>query len=222
MLDRGLALLPLLVLTAACADASGRFRAFENRRSALDNQVGHGGETGSSSAGAGGAGEICAPPVPGVVAGLALLALETSTSPGAPILFLGQVETPELDGQTAVEYVYKALDASDRATLVGDEQRVGPYAIADDGRFDAPTDRSILPGSANAILPGVPIDSQLTLHGTICGVASFYCGTVTGTVYAPVQGPTTGQFGLTLLETADELPAQPRYCCSEEALGPEL
>lgn len=222
MLDRRLVLVPLLVLSPACADASGRFRAFEDRRSALDNQGGHAGETDTSSAGAGGAGASCTSPAPGAVSGPALLALETSTSPGVPILFLGEVESPELDGKTAVEYFYKALDASDRMTRVGDELHVGPYAIGDDGSFDAPTDRSTLPGSANAILPGVPIDSQLTLHGTICGVATFYCGTVTGTLYSPVQGPTTGQFGLTLLESADQLPTRPRYGCSEDALGPEL
>jgi hypothetical protein len=219
VLDRSFALILLLVSAPACADARGRFAAFEDRRSALDDQAGQGGE----SAGAGGSGETCAPPAPGVVRGSALLALETSTSPGSPILFVGQVETPELDGKTAVEYIYEALDASDRTTPVGDQLRVGPYAIGDDGSFDAPTGRSTLPGSANAILPGVPIDSELTLHGTICGVATFYCGTVTGTLYSPVQGPTTGQFGLTLLGSADELlPARPRYGCSEAALGPEL
>lgn len=173
-------------------------------------------------AGGSGGGLECLPPAPGVVRGLALLALETDTSPGFPILFLGQVETPELEGKTAVEYVYKALDAQDRTTQVGEQLKVGPYAIGDDGRFDAPTDRSKLPGRANAILPGVEIDSQLTLHGTICGVAEFYCGTVTGTVYFPVQGPTAGQFGLTLLGAAGEIPAQPRYGCDEDALAPEL
>lgn len=222
MLDRGFVFLPWLMMSLACADASGRFRAFEDRRAALDNSGGQGGEAATPGAGAGGEGQPCAPPAPGVVRGPALLALETATSPGYPILFLGQVETPELDGKTAVEYVYRALDAQDRVTRVGDELKVGPYAIDDDGSFDAPTDRSTLPGSANAILPGVEIDSQLTLHGTICGVAGFYCGTVTGTVYFPVQGPTTGQFGLTLLESADEIPAQPRYGCEEDALAPEL
>lgn len=214
---RLLAVLLALLTLPGCADASGRFQAFEDRRVAL------GGEGGAPSAGgAGGADDGCMPPAPGVVRGTALLALETSTALGVPILFQGEVETPELDGKTAVKYSYRALDASDRRTQVGDPLVVGPYAIGEDGRFDAPTDKSTLPGSANAILPGVPITSQLTLHGTICGVASFYCGTVTGTVFSPVQGPTTGQFGLTLLEEDDELPARPRFGCSEDALGPAL
>jgi len=64
----------------------------------------------------------------------------------------------------------------------------------------------------------VPITSALTLHGTICGVASFYCGTVTGTVSAPIAGPTTGQFGLALVADENAIPEQPRFGCNEDAL----
>jgi hypothetical protein len=211
-----LALALLAPVAAACADASGRFQAFEDRRVQVQ------GEAGTSPQGEGGAGSECQPPAPGVVQGPALLALETSTSPGAAILFFGELTTPELSGQTAVKFAYRALAIADRRTLVGDPLVVGPYAIGEDGRFDAPTDESTLPGSANAILPGVPITSQLTLHGTICGVSDFYCGAVTGTVTAPVQGPTTGHFGLTLVPSLDELPTQPRFGCAEDALAPAL
>ena len=213
-----LALLVSLSL-AGCADASGRFQAFEERRGALDGEAGAPGVAGADGAG----GEpSCAPPAPGVVHGLALLALDTATLPGVAILFLGEVETPPLDGKTAVKYSYKALDASDRRTQVGEPLVVGPYAIGEDGSFDAPTSKSTLPGSANAILPGIPITSQLTLHGTICGAASFYCGTVTGTVYEPTSGPTTGHFGLTLLSSESDIPERPRFGCDENALAPAL
>lgn len=150
------------------------------------------------------------------------MALETSMSPGIAILFLGTLETPELSGKTAVEYRYHALDAKDRQTKVGDELVVGPFPVGDDGSFDAPVGSATLPGSANAILPGAPITSDLTLHGTICGVARFYCGTVTGSVSAPIQGPASGQFGLTLLDDEETLPAQPRFGCAEDALAPAL
>jgi hypothetical protein len=212
-----IALLPLLG-GIGCADPSGRFQAFGDRRAALDNE---GGAPATGAAGSGGV-EQCMPPEPGVVHGPALLALETTTGPGLPILFLGEVETPELDGKTAVEFSYRALDASDRQTKVGDPLVVGPYPIEEDGSFTAPTAKSTLPGSANAIAPGLEIVSQLTLHGTICGVSSFYCGTVTGTSYFPLMGPASGQFGLTLLESEDELPERPRYGCDEDALGPAL
>jgi hypothetical protein len=208
----------LLLSGPGCADPSGRFQAFGDRRAALDNE---GGAPATGAAGAAGA-EQCMPPAPGVVYGPALLAIETSISPGLPILFMGEVETPELDGKTAVKYSYMALAASDRQTQVGDPLLVGPYPIEEDGSFTAPTAKSTLPGSANTITPGVEITSELTLHGTICGVSRFYCGTVTGTSYFPLMGPTTGQFGLTLLESEGELPERPRFGCDEDALGPAL
>jgi hypothetical protein len=217
---------PLLLALAlesalsGCADASGRFQQFEDRRVALEGDAG----APSGGEGAGGAGVEggCKPPAPGVVHGLALLALETSALPGAAILFFGEIETPELDGTTAVHYSYKALDATDRRTQVGAPLEVGPFALADDGHFDAETAESTLPGNANAILPGVEITSVLTLHGTICGVSDFYCGTVTGDVSSPIAGPTTGQFGLLMVPSIDDIPARPRFGCSEKALAPAL
>jgi hypothetical protein len=213
---------PALVVAlalAGCADASGRFQAFEERRGALDGQAG----TANAAGATGAAGEPgCVPPAPDVVSGVALLALETSMTPGIAMLFLGQIETPELDGTTSVKYSYKALDATDRQTQVGEPLVVGPYPIGEDGTFNAPTGKSALPGRANPILPGVEIVSDLTLHGTICGVDTFYCGTVTGTVYSPLAGPATGQFGLTLLDSAAQVPARPRFGCGSKALAPAL
>ena len=206
----------LALASIGCADASGRFQAFEDRRVSLA------GDAGGAPDGSGGSDAGCRPPAPGLVRGPALLALETSTLPGTAILFWGKVETPELDGATAVKYSYKALDAGDRRTEVGQALVVGPYAIGDDGHFDAPTDNSTLPGSANAISPGIDITSQITLHGTICGISDFYCGTTTGTVTAPIEGATTGHFGLTLVPSLDDIPARPRFGCGEDDLAPEL
>jgi hypothetical protein len=208
-----------------CADARGRFQQFEDRRAALDANAGRAGADGPSTGGALGAGGAdggCKPPAPGVVRGPALLALHTFTTSSAAILFFGEVETPPLGDATAVKYSYRALDAGDRRTQVGESLVVGPYAIASDGRFDAETAESTLPGEADAILPGVEITSQLTLHGTICGVSDFYCGTVTGTVTAPVMQEAVGEFGLLLVNSIDDIPAQPRFGCAEDALAPAL
>jgi hypothetical protein len=207
----------VLVLGATgCADASGRFQAFEERR------VGGEGDAIAGAPGVGGADAGCQPPAPGVVSGPALLALETSTVPGAAILFFGELETPALAGGTAVQFSYRALAVADRRTLVGEPLVVGPYVIESDGSFDAPTPESTLPGSANALSPGLPITSQLTLHGSICGVSDFYCGTVTGTVTEPLEAKTNGRFGLTLVPGLEELPARPRFGCAPDALSPPL
>lgn len=205
---------------AGCADAGARFQRFEDRAKALAGEAGTSSDDTAGAAGSDAGG--CHPPAPGSVRGPALLALETSAKPGTAILFFGQIETPELDGATAVQYVYRALDAADRRSSVGDELVVGPYAIGQDGSFDAPTPESTLPGSANAILPGVPITSRLTLHGRICGVADFYCGSVSGETSAPIAGPTSGQFGLTRVNGVGDVPERPRFGCDEAALAPAL
>jgi hypothetical protein len=203
--------LPLLLsclALAACADPRAAFDDFAARQERLDAGADEG-QTGP-----------CTPPAPGAVAGTALMAIGTSISPDRPILFYGQIDTPERDGKTTVVFRYHPLDASDRRTEIGDELVLGPYDVEDDGSFVADTGEMTLPGEANGILPGVPITSHLILHGTICGVQSFYCGTVTGDATAPVKGPITGDFGLELL--AGEIPAQPRYGCAADQLAVPL
>ncbi|HEY0469562.1 MAG TPA: hypothetical protein VGC79_35475, partial [Polyangiaceae bacterium] len=111
---------------AGCADARGRFEDFQNRvqAGAAGAAASEGGVPDQASdAGA------CAPPAPGTVKGPALLAVDTSLAAGHPILFLGRIDTPELDHTTAVHFVYRALDSLDRRTRVGDELTVGPFPL---------------------------------------------------------------------------------------------
>ncbi len=162
----------------------------------------------------------CMPPAPGEISGTALMAIGTTISPNHPILFYGRIETPEQGGKTAVLFHYHPLHAGDRQTELGDELLLGPFPIESAGVFEADTGVMTLPGEANAILPGVPITSHLILHGTICGVRSFYCGSVSGTSTFPVEGPIEGDFGLELL--SDGIPAQPRYGCEEDQLAVAL
>jgi hypothetical protein len=204
---RALCLLSCCV-SLACSDARGAYEAFGARADQAER------DDAGPDAGP------CTPPSPGEISGRALIAIGTSISPGRPILFLGDLETPEMDGETAVTFRYRPLDASDRETEVGDVLELGPFIVQSDGSFVAPTGEATLPGEANALLPGVPITSDLTLHGTICGVQTFYCGTVTGEASFPVMGPIEGDFGLELV--GDELPANPRYGCAEEAVAVPL
>jgi hypothetical protein len=200
-----------------CADARGRFDAFHNRLQATPDASSE-----ASSAGSGGdSTEGCTPPAPGAVAGPALLAIGTSFAAGKPILFLGTIDTPALDGTTAVQFAYRALDALDRSTRVGPALEVGPFALVD-GVLTAPVPKSTLVGDADPIVYGVPITSEMTLTGQICGVRSFYCGTLTGSTNGYVNGPFTGQFGITLLDGPDAVPARPRFGCGAADIADPL
>ena len=191
-----------------CADARGRFQDFQNRLAA------DAGATPDS-------GTACSPPAPNSVEGPALLAIDTSLTAGHPILFLGTIDTPPLAGTTAVHFSYRALDSLDRRTRVGDSLEVGPFALVD-GVLVAPVPESTLDGDANPILHGVPITSTMTLTGQICGVAPFYCGTLSGSTSGLLSGPFSGTFGITLLDGPDAVPAEPRFGCGPNDLAPPL
>lgn len=199
-------------LGAACADAPDRYREFARRAAQT-------GFDGGSSPPDG----TCAPPPPGTIQGLALLAVENSLGPGLPVLFFGELRTPELAGKTHVVFDYRPLDARDRVTGLGDPLQVGPFAIEPDGAFIAAMPKQTLPGEANPILPGVPVTSELELRASICGVSEFYCGTVGGRTESPIRGDVVGQFGLTILPAGETLPpARPRFGCDSEDIAPPL
>jgi len=205
-----------------CADARGRFEDFQNR--AQDSGVAGGSGAGSGDAGVGDQtydGGACAPPAPGTVHGPALLAVDTSLAAGHPILFLGTIDTPEVDQTTGVHFVYRALDSLDRSTLVGAQLTVGPFPLHD-GELTAVVPESELDGNANPILHGAPITSEMTLSGHICGEHTFYCGTVEGRSTGLVSGPFSGRFGITLLGDSPALPARPRFGCAPDALAEPL
>jgi len=204
--------LPLLVLAVAsqsgCADARGRFEDFQNRLQAdSGTEVSDSGIPDESYDGG-----PCEPPAAGTVSGPALLAIDTTLTSGHPILFLGTIDTPPLEGTTAVHFEYHALDSLDRSTRVGEHLEVGPFALHD-GELTALVPESELAGDANPIVHGAPITSEMTLNGHICGVHRFYCGTLTGRTSGLISGPFGGKFGITLLDGPDAVPAQPRFGC---------
>lgn len=207
-------LLLVLLVAAGCADARGRFEDFQAR---LD----HAPDAGRDAASGESDGGTCTPPEPGVVGGPALLALDTNLTPGEATLFLGTIDTPALDGTTAVHFVYHAVDAMDRHTLLGDELEVGPYPLHE-GVLTANIPRSQVDGRANPALYGTPLDTSMTLHGRICGVESFYCGTLDGQVFGLLSGAFTGHFGITLLPSPDAVPARPRFGCDATQIAPAL
>lgn len=193
-----------------CADARGRFEDFQNRL-AEDAGVSETMDDGGP----------CAPPPPGSVSGPALLAIDTSLTSGHPILFLGTIDTPPLEGTTAVDFIYRALDSLDRKTRVGETLEVGPFPLHE-GLLAAPVPESTLDGDANPLLHGAPITSEMTLTGRVCGVARFYCGTLSGSTSGLLSGSFTGRYGITLLDGPDTVPAQPRFGCDPNDLAPAL
>lgn len=205
------ALLLVALCASACADARGRFEDYQKRLASYDAGV----EDSGTDAGE------CVPPAPGVVGGPALLALDTSLTATFPILFLGTIDTPPLEGMTAVHYTYRALDALDRKTEVGEQLEVGPFALHE-GELVAPVEKSTLDGRANPVFPGATITSEMTLRGQICGVRPYYCGTLDGFTEGLVSGPFTGHFAITLLDSADAIPDQPRYGCGPDDLAQPL
>jgi len=219
--------LAALALCAAaitgCADARGRFEDFQDR---LHDGSGGSGGAGTPPTDSGVTdqtydGGLCTPPAPGTVTGPALLAVDTSLAAGHPILFLGTIDTPAFDDTTAVRFVYRALDSLDRRTVVGKLLDVGPFPLHD-GQLTAPVPESELDGDANPVLHGAPITSEMTLSGHICGVQSFYCGTVEGRSTGLISGPFTGRFGITLLCDAMDIPERPRFGCAADDLGDPL
>jgi hypothetical protein len=205
-------------MLTGCADARGRFEDFQNRVDASDaGPMGTGGGTGDQTDDGG----PCTPPAPGTVTGPALLAIDTSLAAGHPILFLGRIDTPELAQTTAVHFVYRALDSLDRSTRVGDELTVGPFPLHE-GKLVANVPESELAGDANPVLHGAPITSEMTLTGHICGVRSFYCGTVEGRSTGLVTGSFSGNFAITLLPGPDAVPERPRFGCAPEHFAEPL
>lgn len=218
MVLRKPALLFVALCASACADARGRFEDYQKRLASEDagmHDASNAGDAGASGAG------TCSPPDPGVIEGPALLAIDTSLTGGRPILFLGTIDTPALEGTTGVHFVYRALDSLDRATLVGQELVVGPFPLHD-GELVAPVEESELDGNANPIIHGAAVTSAMTLRGQICGVKPYYCGTVDGYSTGLVSGPFDGKFAITLLDSSGELPARPRFGCGDGDLGEPL
>ena len=200
-----------LAMATGCADPRGRFDDFHDRLQAED--AGPNNEPSDGGA--------CTPPLPGTVSGPALLAIDTSLAEGKPILFLGTIDTPAREGTTAVHFAYQALDSLDRSTRVGDKLEVGPFPLHD-GSLTALIPKSTLNGDADPVLYRVPITSEMTLSGQICGVRPFYCGTALGVTSGGVSANFTGRFAITLLDGPDAVPVRPRYGCGDDDLAKAL
>lgn len=184
---------PIISLAlGGCVDPGQSFNDFAARAQ------GAGGSGGAPDAGgsAGTDGGGCVVPGPGTLTGTYLFTLSAKLKPTLPVLFTADVSTVAATGGSgsALKLKLQALAYWDRKTAVGSAVDIPPITIEQDGQLDTSTPLPSLTivGTANPILPGEPITATATLHGQICGVQDFYCGTVTGNVTSPIPTPLTG------------------------------
>jgi hypothetical protein len=158
---------------------------------------------------------------PGSVQGDYLLTLSAAISRAKPIVFRTHLTTPPLNGGTGLMFDSQPLSATDRTTPVGTPLTLGPFPVDGKGNFTAPTPALSITGDANAITPGQLITADVTLKGNLCGDGSFFCGTASGTVTAPIQVDLAGStFTLTRIDAAHPIPARPKLDCAGNLADP--
>jgi hypothetical protein len=201
------AALVFCLAASGCVDPGGRFHDFEQRR-AQRPDAGVEPDAGSCSV------------APGSVTGLYELSLSAVIAPKKPILAILTVSTPSTNGGTGLAFDAQPVSASDRKTPVGDVLHFGPFPIRADGGYDAALTNLRVTGAANPI-SGSDIVANVVLHGRLCGDGSFFCGTATGSVTAPLTVDLTGStYTITRVPSAAELPAQPTIDCAKDLADP--
>jgi hypothetical protein len=91
-------------------------------------------------------------------------------------------------------------------------------------------ERSTIVTEANAITPS-PIDSEVTRNGRVCKLAqpwsrgavtpdNFYCGTLSGHLFAPIDIDIEGTFTLIRLASATAFPEPPPIDCAGNLAAP--
>jgi hypothetical protein len=145
---------------------------------------GSGGGTGGGGSGGTGGGP-CAPPAPGTLQGDFLLTVSASLSPKKPFLFHAIVNTVDNGGQTALAISIEPLDAKDRTTPVAPLVTLPPASVDAQGKISGGPWTLMIPGAANPIT-ATDVEGTASIAGSLCGVTTFYCGDVTGSITKPL------------------------------------
>ena len=109
-----------------------------------------------------------------------------------PIQLIGNyVVVDNHDGTAKLSYDASALRTADR--LLSTENQAPQFAatdmpVAKDGTFETAL-KGQLPGDANPVSPGTPVDTDATLHGVVMS-KDLICGTLTGTALVDLTGST--------------------------------
>jgi hypothetical protein len=202
----------VVVVSAACGscvDPGADFDAF----------VGRAGPPRSDAGIAGGDAAVCTVS-PGDVEGQYLFAISVTLAPTKPILALADVTTPASGGGTGFAFDAQPLSAADRRTSVGQKVSLGPFQVDQNGAYRAEIPNLQVTGAANPVTGG-DIAANAVLTGTLCGDGSFFCGTVSGMVTAPLPLDLKGStFTFTRVDSPTDLPAQPAIDCAGTLADP--
>lgn len=206
----------LSLALGGCVDPGGSFNDFGARYKEVHGAGGSGGAGGSAS---------CVPPAPGDLSGSYLFALSASLKPSLPVLFKADVSTIAATGGSgaALKLTVQALAYWDRKTAVGSPLDIPAIPIKPDGQLDDsnPLPTLTVSGDANPIIPTGTIVATATLHGQICGVQNFYCGTVSGNVTSPLSVSLAGStYTLDKITDPNNYPDPPLINCAKDPAGP--
>lgn len=198
-----------------CADPEGDFDAFTERYGQI-------GTTTTTTTNTGG----CTVPEAGAIDGDYFMTLSAKLNPQKPFAFLVKVTTEAMGDGIGLSMNVQALQADDRATLVGDAIDVGPYEVAADGRVDIGFPELFvpdqmhqyvaIPGAANPIT-GSDIQASATLSGTVCDPGEFICGDVVGEAKTSFTLKLDGSTFTLQKITGDTYPVAVLNCAGEEA-----
>jgi hypothetical protein len=207
---RTLALALVALCAEGCVDPGKDFEAFRARLPTVVADAG------------GNAGDAATCAVhPGDIEGQFLLAISVSIAPSKPIVVLTDLTTPAFGGGTGVAFAAQPLSAKDRRTPAGPSIVLGPFAVRDQGRFDAEILGLNVTGAANPVTPGADIVADVVLSGSLCGDRRFFCGTVGGQATKPLTLSLDGStFTLTQVDPASGPPTQPKVDCAGAVADP--
>jgi hypothetical protein len=160
-------------------------------------------------------------PLTGVedLSGQHFLAISVSVSPTQPLKFTCATTYDGSDGGGELALSCTPLKVSG-LTPIGDPL-VGSGEVAADGTFSitfgTEADPATVPGMANPISGSDISTNGLTIDGTVCN-ASFFCGSLAGSIQQPPVGDVTGSFGGVRIDPGtegDDLPEPVVECPAE-------
>lgn len=175
-------------LVTACVDPRANYEDFNDRVSAAE---------GDGGGGSGGGGPVapdgCRQVHPEEINGDWLLAIGTDLKPTQPMMALLTIDAVQKGDLLEISLDAQPLDAKDRKTPVGKE--LPPSVITANTTFVIEIEREITDGKSNPLLYGSPVESEITLTGTVCSerteedpekLIHFLCGTGVGEIFAPI------------------------------------